>query len=124
MFYRITIFLSILTLSVIFLTGCGDVEAVQVSDDGTIDIVLDEWNITPKNIKVKKGQTVTFNVKNEGETNHNYTIQTLKGTSNIARRGVSEKLIVTFEKTRKYKVHCSIKGHAAKGQVGQIIVEE
>ena len=87
-----------------------------------VEITLSEFSLSPSDVKIKAGETVTFRVKNEGSVFHTYTIAD-GGESARLNAGDSEDLKVTFDEPGTHEVKCTVPGHAARGMTGEITVE-
>lgn len=64
--------------------------------------------------------TVTFNVRNDGQVEHDFRIEG-KGTA-LLQPGGSESLVVSLPKPGKYLFLCSVPGHAGAGMKGTLTV--
>lgn len=89
----------------------------------TVDITGTDFAYDKKQIKVKKGDTVTVNFKSD-EGFHDFVIDEL----NVATERVDEGegvTSVTFvaDKTGTFQYYCSVMSHRQMGMVGYLIVE-
>ena len=64
--------------------------------------------------------TVTFNVRNDGQVEHDFRIEG-KGTA-VLQPGESESLVVPLPKPGKFTFLCTISGHAGAGMIGVLAV--
>jgi plastocyanin len=89
----------------------------------TVAVTGSEFSFTPKEVRMKVGETVMFLFTNEGAYPHNLIIQELGLTSATVQKGESTNLEFTATKPGTYKMHCGIGNHEAQGMVGTLIVE-
>lgn len=89
----------------------------------TIAVSGSEFSFTPKEVRMKAGETIVLLFTNEGAYPHNLVIGDLGLTSATIQKGESTNLEVTATKPGTYKMHCGIGNHAEKGMVGTLIVE-
>lgn len=68
----------------------------------------------------RAGQTVTFVVKNNGRTTHDFKIAGKK--TKLLRRGQSARLTVKFTKAGKYPYLCTVDAHRQLGMKGTYTV--
>lgn len=87
-----------------------------------IEVTEDEFKITPDRITVKKGETVTFKVKNDGTLFHTFTLEDLNKEVQVDS-GDTEELNVAFDQTGTFKFICTVNAHAEKGMTGEVVVE-
>lgn len=101
----------------------------------------DTMRFKPSNIKVKRGETIRFVVRNTGKLTHEMvlgTIKELKGHAESMRKspemehadpnqvtvdpGKTGELVWQFTKTGTFDFACLVPGHFEAGMVGKIIV--
>lgn len=137
----------------VFLNGCATVDYVEDakarveagdwSKMETVTVVLKEFSYTPSELKFKVGVPYRLQILNKGKVKHYFTTE--KFFKAIATRKVqsnadgeikapyfsalevfpSRSLDLYFIPVRagSYKLHCTIKGHEAKGMHGTIVIE-
>lgn len=67
------VFLLLLALGTLLLVpGCAQLAAASPDEDGTIEIVMDDYTFSPDVIRLQAGQTVTLRLRNEGEKMHEF----------------------------------------------------
>jgi uncharacterized cupredoxin-like copper-binding protein len=90
----------------------------------SVDIGETEYKLDPSDATVKAG-SVTFNVKNDGSTTHDLTIEgngiDEQGTDPLSP-GDSGQLTVDL-KPGTYTIYCSIDGHEDLGMKGTVTVQ-
>jgi len=84
----------------------------------TVKVTEREFKITLLPKRVKHG-VIKFTVKNTGKLPHNFVIHGRQ--TPLISPGKSASIVVSL-KTGKYKYLCSIKGHAAAGMKGTLVV--
>lgn len=110
------------------LAACGSNEATN-TPAGTgggaqnITVDLNEWEVAPKDLKVKAGK-ITFDVKNTGKFLHSLAIEGggVKQESQKIKGGENTKLEVDL-KPGTYKTWCPVGNHEEQGMVGELVVE-
>lgn len=95
----------------------------------TAGVTLNEYKITPSDVVIKKGGTIS--VKNDGKIVHNLTVekgpdpktksQKLAGTPSFPP-GQTEKLPISLS-PGKYVLVCTIAGHRELGMTGTLTVK-
>jgi uncharacterized cupredoxin-like copper-binding protein len=116
----------------------GDAKAAK----RTIDVrMLDTMRFTPDRIEVKSGETVRFNVRNDGKMLHEFVIGTKKENEAHAALmvkfpnmeheepymahvppGKSTQLVWNFNRPGEFEFACLIAGHYQAGMVGKLVV--
>jgi plastocyanin len=128
-----------LFISVLFLTGCAQVETLsQTADVGgavsgdveLLDNPLKEFTIDAFNfgysipeIKIRKGQKVTITLTNSGGT-HDLVIDELGVDSGKIVTGESVTFDFVANEAGEFEYYCSVGNHRAQGMVGKIIILE
>jgi|GEM_PF-311794 len=69
---RCGLLLLLALVTLVLLPGCAELIAASPGDEGTIEIVMDEYSFTPDVIRLQAGQTVTIRLRNEGEKMHEF----------------------------------------------------
>jgi plastocyanin len=107
-----------------FAWGCGGSSGPQ-RPPGPNEVVLTEYEFTPRIVTVKRG--TVLKVRNDGQIAHNLTVerrtpgsQKLIGTDSFLG-GRSARLRVDLPPGR-YKMLCTVPGHAQLGMVGTLAV--
>ena len=108
----------------------------------TIKVDMDDtMRFKPGELKVKRGETVRFEVKNSGRTMHEMvlgTMQELREHAELMRKhpgmehddpymahvapGKTERIVWQFTKAGEFYYGCLIPGHFEAGMIGKIIV--
>jgi uncharacterized cupredoxin-like copper-binding protein len=107
-------------------TGAAEQSAPAATGGGgeTVRLSASEFKFTPSDPAVKKTGTVTFEVKNDGETDHALEVEGPNGeaeTETIAA-GQSAKLTVDLSKAGRYEMYCPIGNHRDQGMEGTVTV--
>ncbi len=115
--------------AVLTAAGCGSEDPGTADGESyTVGIVADEYTFrADEAIEVRAGDTVTFDVRNEGEVDHRLEVLTsesrsLGATERIAP-GARDEVTVTFEDEGVYRVICDVDDHLSRGQQAQFRVE-
>jgi uncharacterized cupredoxin-like copper-binding protein len=120
-----------LTTGALALAGCGADEFVR-DRDNVLRIKLDEYELTPENIRVGSGD-VTIVARNDGRLTHNIKVQALDrdegeryeefGGTETAHPGETVRATINLP-DGKYRLACSIGNHDDLGQYGELQVGE
>jgi uncharacterized cupredoxin-like copper-binding protein len=87
----------------------------------TVQVTESEFKIALASNELKAG-TVTFDVRNAGEIEHDLSIVGMSEKTKLIPPGGSSKLTVTL-KPGKYELYCSVPGHKAAGMAVRITVQ-
>lgn len=90
----------------------------------TLTFTVDGGNFyfTPGTIKVKKGDTVIINFKNDGGM-HNWVLDEFQVTMAPIKTGQTAAVQFVADKAGTFEYYCSVGSHRAMGMKGQLIVE-
>ena len=86
-----------------------------------IDVSETEFKIAPDKITVKKGETVTFRVKNAGTITHVFMLSGMGFVQ--VEPGETKNLKQTFNSAGTIKYFCNIDAHEQQGMVGELTVK-
>ncbi len=101
-------------------TGRSATAAKAPSGPMTVDVVLDEFSVTPEKIEVAAGQKLILNVTNQGAMAHDLKIDGTDGTKMLAS-GESETVELEAP-AASTEAWCTVAGHREAGMVMQIEV--
>ena len=108
----------------------------------TVDVGMsDKMRFTPSELKVKRGETIRFRVKNSGLVMHEMvlgTLQELKEHAELMKKhqhmehaessmahvapGKTETMVWQFTKPGEFYYGCLVPGHFEAGMIGKVIV--
>ena len=88
----------------------------------TVDVVGGNFYFTPKEIRVKKGDTVTINFKNV-DGFHDFKIDEFNVATQRIQAGGTETVQFSADKAGSFEYYCSVGSHRAMGMKGMLIVE-
>jgi plastocyanin len=94
-------------------------DALDVSGMDEADIEVDDFYFAPNVIQGEAGQTVTLTLENEGDAEHNFTLEDQKIDEDI-EPGDDVKVEVTFPESGSLEFHCEY--HAGQGMTGSLEV--
>ena len=97
----------------------GQVTTGDASGKSTLDVSAQNFFFTPNQITGTAGEKVTFHITNEGDTTHNFSIDSLNINENIDA-GQSADIQVTFPSSGSVEFYCSI--HKTLGMTGTLQV--
>jgi|Napbiome12C3dose_1001474.scaffolds.fasta_scaffold00012_24 cytochrome c oxidase subunit 2 len=90
----------------------------------TFDVTGTPFQFEPNEIRVKKGDRVKINFKNEQGILHDLTIADLNIRTKQIPAGQTDAVEFTADTVGTFDMICSVPTHAEKGMVGKFIVEE
>ena len=129
---------ALLCLAVIVAAGCGGSKKAASSESegmkktiaglsandhgtkqasGTTEVELDDYYFEPTIIKGKAGQKVTLELKNEGKTEHNFSIDAQHIDKDL-EPGKSAMVTVTIPQSDEISFYC--KYHKSRGMAGAL----
>lgn len=85
-------------------------------------IVATEFAFDPDKVRIDSGQTVNLILANRGATYHDLTIADL-GFVLTAEAGTRGTGALTVAEPGRYRIVCSVAGHADAGMIGTLIVD-
>jgi FtsP/CotA-like multicopper oxidase with cupredoxin domain len=92
------------------------------SDAQTVEVTLGDLFIEPKQLEAPAGD-VTFEVTNDGQTEHNFAIEG-HGATEMIPPGETVTLQVPSLEAGEYEVICEVPGHAGGGMVATLVVTD
>lgn len=96
--------------------------AAAPANGNAVTVVATEFKFTPNAIRVREGQAVTIEFKNEGRMSHNLTIPKLGQHTATIQSGTEATLHFTASKTGTFPFWCTVPGHKQAGMVGKVVV--
>jgi plastocyanin len=90
-----------------------------VEDNGKTEVELDDFYFKPTVLEGKPGQTVTLELKNEGQTEHTFTIDSQNVEQDLGP-GEEAEVDVTIPKSGVVSFYC--KFHKSSGMAGALAV--
>ena len=131
---------AILAAAILLLAGCGGsgggssesggggggkktIAGVQANDHGSknvsseAEVELDDFYFEPTVLRGKPGSQITLELKNEGSTEHNFSIDSQSIDKDV-EAGEDAKVTVTFPKSGELSFYC--KYHKGKGMAGAL----
>ena len=87
-----------------------------------VNVVSEGLVFNPKEIKVKKGQTVVLTYKNTKGT-HDFVIDEFSVKTKRLNANEEETVEFVADKAGEFEYYCSVPGHKAAGMKGVLIVE-
>lgn len=117
---------SIATFVLLILYGCAgddrrDPVGVTPNDDGTIEVILNNYAYEPERLLFELGESVEFRLTSEDEV-HTFTVEELGINWVVPGKAKSQLQVFTFEKAGSFELICTIPGHEGLGMVGIIDV--
>ncbi len=96
-------------------------EAAAPAAAEPVTVVSHDIFFDPKEITIPADSDVTFSLPNEGVTLHNFAIDALDISVDIAP-GANEEVVINAP-AGTYEYYCNVPGHKAAGMVGTLTVE-
>lgn len=100
-----------------------DTQETDVPNRVTIDMDGFNYEYDVKQIKVKKGDIVTINLKST-EGFHDWVVDEFDAATERINEGDTTSVTFTADKVGTFQYYCSVGKHRQLGMVGYIIVEE
>ena len=88
----------------------------------TVDVVAQDIFFEPKELTIPANTDVTVNVRNEGAAAHNFSIDAL-GISVDLAPGATKQVVINAP-AGEYEFYCNVPGHKEAGMVGTLTVSE
>lgn len=88
-----------------------------------IDVVGIDFEYDIKQIKVKKGDTVTINFKSD-KGFHDWVVDEFDAATERVNEGGTTSVTFVADKVGMFQYYCSVMSHRQMGMVGYLIVEE
>src|SRR5206468_6029909 len=91
----------------------------------TIQISEKEYSLNPSTITLAKPGTYAFEVTNNGQITHAFTVEQSGGEGDEVESGdidpgSSKTVKFTFSGGKRYEMYCPVDGHKAEGMAGTI----
>ena len=105
------------------LAGCGGPEPAAQARDGRVEIVLDDFYLSPQRVRAPAGR-LTFAVANRGRLPHNLRARGSRGEPLAVTTllpGASATETVTL-RAGEYKLVCTVANHEELGMTGRLLV--
>lgn len=99
-----------------------DQETITQEKASTIKIEGGGFYFKPNEIRVKKGEKVTVELKNAGGM-HDFVIDELNVKAKLTKTGETATVEFTPTKAGEFEFYCSVADHRQKGMKGVLIVE-
>ena len=97
----------------------NDHGAKAVEDNGKTEVELDDYYFEPTVLEGKPGEKITLELKNEGQTEHSFTIDS-QGVDQDIQPGDEAEVDVTIPKSGVVSFYC--KFHKSSGMAGALAV--
>lgn len=99
-------------------------------DGGTVDVDRvvhvngTEYDFTPTNVTVEKGETVKVVFTNTGNIAHNWGVDAFDVRTETIQGGESDSVTFTADETGTFAFYCSVAGHREQGMEGHVHSED
>ncbi len=97
-------------------------ESAAAGSAVTFDVNGGNFYFVPTVMKVKKGDTVTINFKNDGGF-HDFIIDEFNAKTDRIKDGAIATVTFVADKAGSFEYYCSVGSHRANGMKGMLIVE-
>lgn len=95
---------------------------VETVSAKTFNLTGKSFGFSQKEIRVKKGDTVTVNFESTGGL-HDFTVDEFKAKTQQVESGMKTSTTFVADKTGTFEYYCSVGQHRKIGMVGKLIVE-
>lgn len=109
-------------LLAMLMAACGGGTAATTAAGGPIKLTLTEFKYSTSTIQLKADEKATFELKNAGEVEHDFTIDSL-GLKALIQPGKTATRIIGPLAAGTYEIYCAVPGHKEAGMKGQLIVK-
>jgi len=99
--------------------GSGGSSSTQEGSSSSKELELDDYYFEPKTVQGNAGQKITLELKNEGSTEHNFTLSD-QGIDQDVEEGESAEITVTVPQSGSVRFYC--KYHRSMGMTGALKV--
>lgn len=114
---------SMATSSTATSTGAASADAVAPVAGATVfNVTGKNFEFSVKEMKVKKGDTVTVNFESTGGF-HDWVVDEFKAATKQVNPGTKTSVTFVADKAGTFEYYCSVGKHRASGMVGTLIVE-
>lgn len=103
-------------------TGTSGAMMKTADAKNTFTVTGSNFSFDVKEIKVKKGDTVTVVFKN-ADGFHDWNLDEFNAHSKKIQGGAEDTITFTADKTGTFEYYCSVGKHRQMGMVGKLIVE-
>ena len=118
---RKMLILALLLLSLLALFGCGSSAPAAAGPE--IQVTMEEWKITPAEIKVPANASVTLVVTNKGTQPHDLGLEGTKTATKLLQAGETQKLTFKTPAKGTSSIICTVAGHKESGMVAKLVAE-
>lgn len=99
-------------------------EAVmEKKEEKTFAVEAVNFAFSPKEIKVKKGESVKVVLTNKGSFPHDFVIDELNVKTKQIKAGETDEVTFVADKSGTFEYYCSVGTHRQQGMIGKLIVE-
>ena len=95
----------------------------MMSNEKSFNVTNSGFTFTTKEIRVKKGDTVTVNFESAGVL-HDWTVDEFNAHTQQVQPGTKTSTTFTADKIGTFEYYCSVGQHRSMGMVGKLIVEQ
>jgi len=94
----------------------------QATDAVAFSLTGNNFSFSQKELRVKKGQTVTVNFESESGF-HDFVVDEFNAATAKVQTGSKTSVTFVADKAGTFEYYCSVGSHRANGMVGKLIVE-
>ncbi|MFC4769898.1 cupredoxin domain-containing protein [Effusibacillus consociatus] len=117
-------FFAVLAVLALYLFKGSFSSAQKKDKDGIhVEIRLKEWEISPRDITVDKGETVHLSIVNQGGYPHDFVIRGLNLKTSTLAPGQKETLTFVAEQSMILETSCTLAGHKEAGMVAKLSIK-
>lgn len=86
-------------------------------------VAATNFAFTPKEIRVKEGDTVRLTLTNNSTMSHDWNLDEFNAATDVITNGQTDTVEFTAATSGTYEYYCSVGTHRQQGMVGKLIVE-
>ena len=128
---RMVLFVLVGVLVIALLAACSSSSlsgAKPAAGGGkSFNVTTTEFAFAPNSFNAKPGDKLTFRIVNKGTVEHTFVVQSLDGSTELAKvsvqPGETKALEYTPQEAGAYPIVCDIAGHKESGMEGSLVVK-
>ena len=86
--------------------------------------LTDKMTFEPATFTLNTGQQVTLYLENKGTLKHNFTIDSLNVSQDVAPGATAQVTFTAPDKPGQIPFYCNVPGHREAGMVGALVIEQ
>jgi Cu+-exporting ATPase len=88
-----------------------------------VQVVARDLSFAPRDVTIRAGRTAVLAFRNDDSTFHDWAIDGVANVDAGARPAQTQRIRFTIDRPGRYRISCTVPGHAEAGMVGTLVVE-